>query len=169
MLGRQVRTDIDELDRSIQGLIIGGVNRPGNEPVDLSQLVQSEEILVDWDDDWLVADRERFRILRLEALERAADFLLGQGQLSRALEVAVVVMVAEPLRESTRRVIAEIQISQGNIANVIRGYEEYRTLLRQELGLEPTPALDAIVTRVAGEFIQSRAHEERARPHRGKQ
>jgi DNA-binding SARP family transcriptional activator len=51
--------------------------------------------------------------------------------------------------------MAENQIGQGNIAEVLRGYDDFRNLLRSELGLEPTPALEAIVTSVTGPFTPS--------------
>jgi DNA-binding SARP family transcriptional activator len=154
-LGRYVDTDIKELGRSIRRLIVRKDDEADDEHIDLARLIHSDEILIDWDDDWLVADRERLRLLRLEALERAAESLLLHGELSQALEVAIAVTAAEPLRESARRLMAEIQIGQGNIAEVLRGYDDFRNLLRSELGLEPTPALEAIVTSVTGPFTPS--------------
>jgi DNA-binding SARP family transcriptional activator len=153
-LGPDVTTDVRELGRLVDQLIAGSTDPAA---FDLTELNRCEDILRDWDDDWIVGERARFRLLRLEALERAAESLIERGQLSRALEAAVAAMVAEPLRESSRRLIAEIQIRRGNLVEVLRGYEEYRVLLRDELGLDPTPAIDEIVLRATGARTLGRA------------
>src|SRR5262249_48878151 len=48
-------------------------------------LIECVELLPDWDDEWVVADRERYRLLRLEALERAASALMERRQFGDAL------------------------------------------------------------------------------------
>jgi DNA-binding SARP family transcriptional activator len=111
----------------------------------VSVLIAHADVLPDWDDEWIVADRERFRLLRLEALERAAEALLGCGRRSRALEAALAVALAEPLRESSRRLIVEIRIAQGNVAEAVRVYRDYRLLLDQELGIRPSAAMEALI------------------------
>jgi DNA-binding SARP family transcriptional activator len=112
----------------------------------IGRLVSSEDLLPDWDDDWVVTDRERFRLVRLEALERAAETLIEARQHRRALQVALAVVSAEPLRESGFRLLVRTQIAQGNLAEAIRSYRQYRTLLSAELGLRPSPAMESLVT-----------------------
>jgi DNA-binding SARP family transcriptional activator len=111
----------------------------------LSVLVECVELLPDWDDEWVVADRERYRLLRLEALERAASALMEGGRLGDALIAALAAVQAEPLRESARRLVVQVQIAQGNAAEAIRSYREYQSLLRQELDLEPTRLMDQLI------------------------
>jgi hypothetical protein len=43
------------------------------------------ELLPDWQDDWLIVDRERLRQLRLHALERLAEGWTAQGNLGEAI------------------------------------------------------------------------------------
>jgi DNA-binding SARP family transcriptional activator len=111
-------------------------------------LVQCAELLPDWDDEWVVADRERYRLLRLEALERAASALM-QRCLGDALVAALAAVQAEPLRESARRLVMQIQIAQGNAAEAIHSYNEYRTLLHHELGLRPSRLMDQLIQPLA--------------------
>jgi DNA-binding SARP family transcriptional activator len=138
-----VAVDLARLRALIRRLIEGGDEQALR---DVSELVWCAELLPDWDDEWVIADRERFRLLRLEALERAAETLLARGDLSRALEAALGSAVSEPLRESARRLIVEVQIAEGNRAEALQGYDQYRALLRTELGIEPSPALEALVS-----------------------
>jgi len=111
----------------------------------LPLLVECVELLPDWDDEWVVADRERYRLLRLEALERAASALMERGHLGGALIAALAAVRAEPLRESACRLVVQVQIAQGNAAEAIRSYHEYQSLLRQELSLEPSRLMDQLI------------------------
>jgi hypothetical protein len=89
------------------------------DPGGLSQLpllVECGELLPDWEDDGVVADRERYRLLRLEALERAALTLMERRQLGDALIAALAAAQTEPLRESARRLVVQVQVAQGNVA-----------------------------------------------------
>jgi DNA-binding SARP family transcriptional activator len=111
----------------------------------LPLLVECVELLPDWDDEWVVADRERYRLLRLEALERAASALMERCQLGDALIAALAAVQAEPLRESARRLVVQVQIAQGNAAEAIHSYREYQSLLHQELGLEPSELMVQLI------------------------
>jgi DNA-binding SARP family transcriptional activator len=108
-------------------------------------LVDAADLLPDWDDEWVVADRERFRMLRLEALESAAATLADRGRFGDALIVALTVVQAEPLRESARRVLIRVQIAQGNHAEAIRSYRDYARLLRREFGVAPSAAIEQLL------------------------
>jgi DNA-binding SARP family transcriptional activator len=103
--------------------------------------VACDDLLPDWDDDWVVADRERFRLLRLEALERGAEALVQRGRPAEALEAALAATIAEPLRESARRILLQVFLVEGNVAQAIRSFEEYRDFLREEIGLEPSGSM----------------------------
>jgi DNA-binding SARP family transcriptional activator len=112
---------------------------------ELPRLMEHTELLPDWDDPWIVADRERYRLLRLEALESAALAFLGQQRLGDALVAALAATHSEPLRESARRIVVEVEIAQGNIAEALRSFHEYRRLLRDQFGVEPSPVLEQLV------------------------
>ena len=81
-----VRVDVLELIELAQSLIAdpcsGSLER-------LRDVVCADDILPGWDEEWLVAERERFRMTRLRALERSADALIAVGDYVGALEVAL--------------------------------------------------------------------------------
>lgn len=118
------------------------------DPGGLSQLpllVECGELLPDWEDEWVAADRERYRLLRLEALEGAALALMERRQLGDALIAALAAAQAEPLRESARRLVVQVQVAQGNVAEAIRSYCGYESLLREELGLQPSHVIAELI------------------------
>ena len=136
-------TDLMELAKRL-------IHQPDPEALSrLPFLVHCVELLPDWDDEWVVADRERYRLLRLEALEHAASTLMERRHLGDALVAALAAVQAEPLRESARRLVVETQIAQGNAAEAIHSYREYRTLLHDELGLQPSRLMDQLIQPLA--------------------
>jgi DNA-binding SARP family transcriptional activator len=108
-------------------------------------LASHEEVLPDWEDVWVVAERERFRLLRLEALEGAANAMLEQGRPSDALATALDVVRSEPLRENAWRVVVRVHLAQGNLADALRAYHGYRSMLQEELGVRPSPLMRELV------------------------
>jgi len=87
--------------------------------------------------------------IRLEALERAASALMERRHLGDALVAALAAVQAEPLRESARRLVVQTQIAQGNAAEAIHSYREYRSLLHHELGLQPSRLMDQLIQSLA--------------------
>jgi DNA-binding SARP family transcriptional activator len=119
---------------------------PGEEVLGrLGVLVDNSELLPDWDDEWVVADRERFRMLRLEALEQGAERLIERAEYGRAMEAALAATLSDPLRESARRLLVRVHLGEGNLASALQAYEAYRTLLRLEIGVEPSPAMRDLI------------------------
>lgn len=111
----------------------------------LHLLIDNSDLLPGWDDEWVVADRERFRMLRLEALERGAERLIELAEYGRAMEAALAATQSDPLRDSARRLVIRIHLSEGNLASAIQAYNDYRTLLVDDLGVEPSPAMQALI------------------------
>lgn len=111
------------------------------------------ELLPGWyDDDWILLERERYRQLRLRALDALCTQHLEAGQLDEALEAGLLALSVEPLRESAHRALVRVHLAAGNAVEALRQYDLCCRLLREQLGVEPTQQMhDAIgaVGRVA--------------------
>ena len=98
----------------------------------------SGDLLPDWDDEWVLLERERFRQIRLHALERSCELLMASGRLTEAIDAGLAALAAEPLRESAHRVLIRAHLAEGNRFEALRQFERYRDLMRSELGLAPS-------------------------------
>jgi DNA-binding SARP family transcriptional activator len=104
-----------------------------------------DDMLLGWYDDWVIMERERFRQVRLHALDRIGDRLHKSGRFYDALQVGLAATRAEPLRESAHRLLVRVHLSEGNIAEAIRQYRSYADLLRRELNACPSPVIQRML------------------------
>jgi DNA-binding SARP family transcriptional activator len=104
------------------------------------------DLLPEWDEDWLRKAQMAFRQQRLRALEALSQRLMEAGRHWEAVDVGLEAVAAEPLRESAHRTLVLAHLSDGNWAEAMRQYQAYRGLLWAELGVEPTPAFEELLT-----------------------
>ena len=113
----------------------------------------SREILPGWYDDWVLAEAEVWRQLRLHALEALADRLIAVGCWGQAADAASAAVRAEPLRESAHAALIQVHLAEGNQSEAVREFTHYRALLHAELGLEPTLRLRRLVQGLQSESL----------------
>jgi SARP family transcriptional regulator, regulator of embCAB operon len=99
-----------------------------------------------WIDQW----RRRLEEVRLRGLECfvAAGLGLGGPALAQAEERARLLTERAPYRETGHRMLMEALERSGNVAEALRAYERLRVLLREELGIAPSPPLQALYRRL---------------------
>ena len=114
----------------------------------MASLLAERELLPTWSDTWVVAERERLRLLRLHALEAAA-VSLAPHRPEAALLAAMAAVRTEPLQESAWRIAVSIHLQQGNLAAAHCAYRDYRLMLSAELGVEPSPLMEGLIARLA--------------------
>jgi DNA-binding SARP family transcriptional activator len=141
-LDASIAVDVHELRACADRILGGGALPPKG---DLGRLAQSGELLPDWYDDWIPHERERFRQLRLLALEAAGDELIGAERYSEAAVAALAAVGADPLRESAYRLLIRSYLGVGNVAEALRQFGLFRTQLQRELGLRPSPQIEELL------------------------
>ncbi len=99
---------------------------------------------------WIDEYRNQLEEVRLQALEliSRAGANLGEAERAKAERSARLAVEAAPFRESARTALIEVLEAQGNIAEALRSYEDFRVLLRDELGTFPAPDLNALHERL---------------------
>ena len=110
-----------------------------------SDLVEASDILPGWEEEWLISERERFRELRLRALERACEAMIVRGDTGHGIRACVAAVEAEPFRESAQRLLVRLHLREGNRAAALRAYLAYRELVEHELGIEPSAQMVDLV------------------------
>jgi len=137
-LGADVEVDLAAAMRLIRNL----PTMPADTPVDTTVL--TADILPGWSAAWIEIERERFRQLRLYAIEERSQRLITAGRFDDAVAMAKVAVRTAPSRESARRALIEAYVAQGDLAAAVHEYDEYQELLRSSLGGPVGHGLDGL-------------------------
>jgi DNA-binding SARP family transcriptional activator len=119
---------------------------PRPDDLELEMLPQDlNGLLPGCSDEWAILERERLRQRMLHALEALARLLAARQRYADAIEVALVGIHAEPLRETAHRTLIEIYLAEGNLIEARRQFASFRDVLRSELGVEPSYEFESLV------------------------
>jgi DNA-binding SARP family transcriptional activator len=121
--------------------VTGSDGLPSSETLSLLE----HDLLPGWYDDWIVVARDRFQQRRLHALESASQRLTSAGLHAQAIDAATIAVAGEPLRESAHRALVAAYLAEGNRGAALRQYERCRRILSDELGLDCSRELAALV------------------------
>jgi DNA-binding SARP family transcriptional activator len=94
-------------------------------------------------DDWssAVAEITRLDELRRGAVENRLDALVAAGEHASSIADLESAVAAEPLRERRWELLMVALYRSGRQAEALRAFQRARTMLLDELGIEPGPAL----------------------------
>jgi DNA-binding SARP family transcriptional activator len=122
-------------------------------PAGIAYHVASRPLLQAHDVAWLDEWRRRLDDVRLRGLECFAAARLGLGgpTLPQAETCARRLIELAPYRETGHRILMEALERRGNTAEALLIYDRLRVLLRDELGIAPSPAVQTVYRRLLGE------------------
>jgi DNA-binding SARP family transcriptional activator len=93
----------------------------------------SSDLLPEWYEDWTQGEAERWRQLRVHALEALARRFRDRDRYPEALAAALAAVAVDPLRETAHRELIKVHIAEGNPSEAIRAFDRYCHLLFAEL------------------------------------
>ena len=140
-LAGNVSVDLHEAAAAAECL----VDAPKLELPGIDRSLLTLELLPGWYDDWVLIERERWRQLRLHALEVQCSLLATAGRFGEALEVGLEALAGDPLRESAHRALVRVHLAEGNVGEARRQYRLCEALLRDELGVAPSESMQELV------------------------
>jgi DNA-binding SARP family transcriptional activator len=88
-------------------------------------------------EEWLVAEQERLREMAVDALRLLVEHYRLRGEHRFGLHYARRLVVLEPLSEEARRDVMRLALHAGRRSFALAEYEKLRTMLRDELGVDP--------------------------------
>lgn len=100
--------------------------------------------LSDLDADWVLLERERLGRLYRSALDELAHLYLDTNQLQDCLEICKVALGEDRFNELIYQLEMRAYAAMGDRAAVARLYQEYKSLLANEIGLEPSAETEQI-------------------------
>jgi DNA-binding SARP family transcriptional activator len=147
-LDAHVSVDIREARALADRLLVVG-NVPLAADASLSAVTMlSSDLLPDMYDDWALIAAEDWRQLRLHALDALARHLSDDQRFADATRAALAAVSAEPLRETANATLIHVHLAEGNPSEAFAAFARYRTLLREELGIDVSPLLRELMRKV---------------------
>ncbi len=89
-------------------------------------------------EEWLAAERERFRRLATSALENVLAFQLDSGEFDKAGELGEQLVSLDMLNESAWRTLMQVYAARGDRNHALMAYKRCCEILNKELGVEPS-------------------------------
>jgi DNA-binding SARP family transcriptional activator len=127
-------------------------------PAGVAYHVASRPLLQGHDRPWLDEWRRRLDDVRLRGLEcvAAARLDLGGPTLPQAETCGRRLIELAPYRETGHRILMEALERRGNVAEALLVYDRLRVLLRDELGIAASQAVQNVYRRLIGQTAKPR-------------
>lgn len=99
-------------------------------------------------EEWLSAERDRYRRMAVEALAKLLEHQRETGEIGVAIDTGERLVGLDPLRESAWRDLMQAYAARGERNHALKTYQRCCNVLATELGVEPeaqTTELDAVI------------------------
>lgn len=88
-------------------------------------------------EEWLVVEQERLREAAIETYRTLIDTYLKRGEYHLGIQYARRLLAIDPLSEGAHRYLMRLYAQSGRRVGALSQYEKLRSLLADELGVEP--------------------------------
>lgn len=102
------------------------------------------EFLLGHSEEWIFPEQTRLAVAYQEALQELADHYEQRGDLAAAREMAARLLREDPLDEGACHRLMRLYIVSGHRAATLAQYRLFERQLREELGVAPSAALQAL-------------------------
>ncbi len=149
MLGQDTRIDVEaaaDAAHRAESQVALGYWKQAWGPSLVAMFIAEREFLPGEDAPWIIDRRQHLADIRLRALESYAVAALGIGgtELPAAVRAGRQLVTLAPLRESGYQVLMRALAGQGNVAEALNVHASLREILRDELGISPCTATQAV-------------------------
>jgi SARP family transcriptional regulator, regulator of embCAB operon len=93
---------------------------------------------------WVDVRRTKLQDLFVRGLDCLSEISLHTGEATLAIQYAAEAVAREPFRETGYQRLMRAHAALGNRAEALRVYERCRTLLIEEVGVKPSPEIEAV-------------------------
>ena len=95
-----------------------------------------------------MVERERLEMRYLSSMEQLAGLYADRGQLQVAIGWSQQVLAQDPYRETAHRELMRNYLRLGDRASATRQYHTCLDILKEELGLSPSPETERLFLQV---------------------
>ena len=157
-----VTTDVAEFTAALRG-----AERAASRAERVQRLAEATKLyrgylLPGYYQDWIMPEQERLAGVYYQTVRRLSKALEEAGDLEQALDCARRAVAVDPLREEAHREVMRLLIVARQPEAALKQYEELARVLKEELGEEPSDAIQRLAERLLE--AKDRAPTARAEP-----
>jgi DNA-binding SARP family transcriptional activator len=135
---------------SAEGAIRAGNYQAAFGPATVAASICRRPFLSDAEGPWAELQRHKLRRQLLRALDCQAAIFLRNGEPHLAVDTAAEAVALDPFRETSSQLLMRAHVATGNRPEAVRVYHTLRSLLSEELGIDPSPDSEAVYLAVLG-------------------
>lgn len=124
--------------------------------LDRAASLYTAPFLEEFDDDWVLDQRERLHSLHIRALIHLMGWFARQGQFDNGLLCGRRILAADGMRETVQRAVMLLYVLNGQRGEAIRQFERCRTTLRRECDVDPTPETCSLHSLIRSDGLSAR-------------
>lgn len=132
-----IRLDVDEFTSFIQADLT--LNDETVAQYERAIALFTGEYLEGFDYVWAESERQRLQTFWIHTCIQLIEWYLAQDQLEKVFQYAWELHQRYPLEEEANFLLMKLFARKGNHAAVIRQYSQLEQLLKEELGVQPSP------------------------------
>jgi DNA-binding SARP family transcriptional activator len=107
-------------------------------------VISRRPFLPDVEAPWIESQRAALRALQMRALQCLVTVSANNAEPLLAIQHAVEMVELEPFRETAYQLLMRMHAAAGDRAEALRVFAKCRELLRDELGVSPSPQTEAV-------------------------
>lgn len=144
-----LETAVNRLDRAEGALRSGDPDAAWSEAT-VAAAILRRPLLPGDDAPWVVTRRRELNHHLVRAYDCLVDVWLARGDTTLAVAMAREALALAPFRESGYRRLMRAHAAAGDRAEALRIYAQCQTLLREELGVDPSSETEAVFRTLLG-------------------
>jgi len=107
-------------------------------------VISRRPLLADAEAPWIEAQRRALRAMQMRALQCLVAVSAHNGEPLLAVQHASEMVALDPFKETAYQLLMKMHAAAGDRAEALRVFAKCRELLRDELGVSPSPQTEAV-------------------------
>lgn len=114
----------------------------------VAAVISCRPFLAHVDAPWIESQRDALRAMQMRALQCLVTVSAANGEHALAIQHAAQMVALDPFRETAYQLLMKMHAAVGDRAEALRVFARCRDVLRDELGISPSPQTDAVYVEI---------------------
>lgn len=137
----------------VQGIQGHELDEQGVETLRAAVKLYRGDLLEGWYQEWCLFERERLQQMYLVMLDKLTAYSEAHQSFEEGLIYGMIILRYDQAREHTHRQMMRLQYLSGNRTGALRQYKQCKTILEDELGVQPTEQTEKLYEQIQADHL----------------